>query len=131
MATINEAEIRQAERALEVALSSDDPVAWVDHCTEDAVFVAPGGPAVQGREALTQMAKSMRPLSSVKIEAQKTEMSASVAAVCARGSWVSGAGSASPSTTRVRFIIVWRKGQDGRWRVAEELLHVEPPGSVQ
>ena len=57
-------EIRQAERALEAALSSSDPLAWVAHYTEDAVFVAPGAPAVQGRDALTQMARAMRPLSS-------------------------------------------------------------------
>jgi uncharacterized protein (TIGR02246 family) len=122
-----EAEVRQAERALLLALSSSDPLAWVEHYTEDAVFVAPGAPAVQGREALTRMARSMRPLSSVQIQAVKTEVSSTVAAVYARGSWVSGAGSSSPSSTNVRLIIVWRKGHDGRWRVAQELLHAEPP----
>lgn len=127
MQDIDQAEIRQAERALEQALSSSDPLAWVDHYTEDAIFVAPGGPAVQGREALARMAQSMRPLSSVQIQALKTELSGNVAAVYGRGSWVSGAGSASPSTTNVRLIIVWRKGGDGRWRVAQELLHAEPP----
>ena len=127
MPVTNEAEIRQAERALVLALSSSDPLAWVEHYTEDAIFVAPGAPAVQGREALTRMARSMRPLSSVQIQAVKTEMSATVAAVYARGSWISGAGSASPSSTKVRVIIVWRKGSDGRWRVAQELLHPEPP----
>ena len=127
MPATNEAEIRQAERALELALSSGDPLAWVEHYTDDAVFVAPGAPAVQGREALTQMARSMRPLSSVRIQAMKTEVSSTVAAVYGRGSWVSGASSASPSTTHVRLIIVWRKGNDSRWRVAQELLHLEPP----
>jgi ketosteroid isomerase-like protein len=123
----NDAEIRQAERALEIALSSTDPLAWVEHYTEDAVFVAPGAPAVQGREALTRMARSMRALSSVRIEPLRTESSGTVAAVYGRGSWVSGAGTPSPSTTSVRLIIVWRKESDGRWRVAQELLHAEPP----
>ena len=45
MPATNEAEIRQAERALELALSSGDPLAWVEHYTDDAVFVAPGAPA--------------------------------------------------------------------------------------
>ena len=58
----NEAEIRQAERALEVALSAPDPLAWVEHYTEDAVFVAPGAAAVEGRDALIRMARAMRPL---------------------------------------------------------------------
>ena len=122
----NETEIRQAEKALEAALSSPDPVAWVEHYTEDAVFVAPGAPAVQGREALTRMAKAMRPLSSARIESVKTEGSGSVAAVYGQGSWVNGAGTATASTTKVRLIIVWRKGNDGRWRIAQELLHPQP-----
>lgn len=63
----NDAEIRAAERALVQALESSDPTAWVYAYTEDAVFVAPGAPAVQGRAALLQMAKAMKPLSSVSI----------------------------------------------------------------
>jgi len=122
----NESEIRQAERALEAALSSSDPMAWVEHYTEDAVFVAPGAAAVQGREALTRMAKAMRPLSSARIESLRTEGTSSLAAVYGLASWVNGAGTVSESTTRVRLIIVWRKGNDGRWRVAQELLHTQP-----
>jgi uncharacterized protein (TIGR02246 family) len=123
----DEAEIRQAERELTIALASTNPLAWVEHYTEDAVFVAPGAPAVQGREALTRLAKAMRPMSSVQIENIRTEGSGSVAAVYARGSWVNGAGEATESTTRVRLIIVWRKEGDGRWRIAQELLHPQPP----
>jgi uncharacterized protein (TIGR02246 family) len=122
----NVAEIRQAERALEAVLSSPNPLAWVEHYTEDAVFVAPGASAVQGREALTRMAQAMRQLSSVQIEGIKTEGDGSLAAVYGRASWVSGAGTATESTTKVRLIIVWRKGTDGRWRVAQELLHAQP-----
>ena len=38
----DEAALRSAERELAVALASDDPTAWVDHYTEDAVFEAVG-----------------------------------------------------------------------------------------
>ncbi len=126
MANFDPAEIRQAERALEAALSSADPLAWVDHYTEDAEFVAPGAPAVQGREALLRMAQSMRPLSAVRIQDLKTDGSGTVAAVYGRGSWINGAGTPTQSTTNVRLLIVWRKGGDGRWRIAQELLHPEP-----
>ncbi len=122
----DDTEIRQAERELERALSSSDPLAWVEHYTDDAVFVAPGAPPVQGRENLARMARAMRPLSSVQVQAIKTDGSASLAAVYARAQWVTGAGTAGESTTKVRLIIVWRKGSDGRWRIAQELLHPEP-----
>ena len=126
MASFDSNEIRQAERALVAALSSPDPLAWVDHYTDDAVFVAPGAPAVVGREALMRMARAMRPLSAVQIQDVKTDGSGTLAAVYGRGSWVNGAGTSTQSTTNVRLLIVWRKGDDGRWRIAQELLHPDP-----
>jgi uncharacterized protein (TIGR02246 family) len=125
-ASSNESEIRAAEKALQQALESPDPTAWVYHYTEDAIFVSPGGPAVQGRAALLDMARAMHRLSSVVITPLRTEASDSIASVYARGSWVSGARTTAPTTTTIRVIIVWRKEPDGRWRVAQELLQADP-----
>ena len=86
----DEAEIRAAERALEQALQALDPTTWVYSYTEDAVFVAPGAPAVQDRAALLQMAKAMKPLSSVSIQPIRTEGSANLATAYGNASWVSG-----------------------------------------
>ena len=122
----DETEIRAAERALEQALQSPDPTAWVFSYTEDAVFVAPSAPAVQGRAALLQMAKAMKPLSSVSIQAVRTEGSGSLATVYAHASWVSGRPPEAGSIAKVRGIIVWRKEADGQWRVAQELLNADP-----
>ena len=44
--SIDDAEIRAAERALVQALQATDPITWVHSYREDAVFVAPGTPAV-------------------------------------------------------------------------------------
>jgi uncharacterized protein (TIGR02246 family) len=126
--SFDEAEIRAAERALIQALQAPDPTAWVYSYTEDAVFVAPGAPAVQGRAALLQMAKAMKPLSSVSLQPIRTEGSAHLATVYAHGSWVSGKPPDAGSVSKVRLIIVWRKEADGQWRIAEELLHAEPTG---
>ena len=126
MQPFNEAEIRAAERALEKALESPDPTAWVYAYTEDAVFVAPGAPAVQGRAALLQMAKAMKPLSSVSIKALRTEGSGDLAYVYGHASWVSGRPPNAGPVTNVRLIIVWRKEADRQWRVAQELLNAEP-----
>lgn len=120
------AEIRAAERALIQALEAPDPTAWVGAYTEDAVFVAPGAPAVQGRAALLQMAKAMKPLSAVTIQPIRTEGNARLATVYAHGSWVSGRPPEAGSVSKVRLIIVWRKEADGQWRIAQELLHADP-----
>jgi uncharacterized protein (TIGR02246 family) len=125
----DEAAIRAAERALERALQSPDPTAWVYLYAEDAVFAAPGALTVQGRPALLQMAKTMKPLSSVVIRPLRTEGSAGLAAVYAQASWISGQPSEGGSISKVRAIMVWRKEADGQWRVAQELLHADPAGN--
>ena len=122
----NEAEIRTAERALEAALESPDPTAWVYAYTEDAVFVAPGAPAVQGRQALLEMARAMQPLSSVSIKPLRTEGSGNLAYVYGLASWVSGRPPNVGAGVNLRLVIVWRKEADGQWRVAQEMLNAGP-----
>ena len=118
-APFDEAEIRAAERALVTALGAADPTAWVFQYTEDAVFDAGGEHVVQGRDGLLAMARTMRPLSSLVLEPLRTEGDGALATVWFTGSWISGR---APDTTavQVRGVIVWRKGADGRWRVALE-----------
>lgn len=110
------------------ALQSSDPQAWVYMYTEDAVFVAPGAPAVRGRPALLSMAKAMKPLSLVSIEPIRTEGSGHLATVYAHASWASGRSPEAGSVSNVRLIIVWRKEVDGQWRIAQELLNPQPAG---
>ena len=124
----DEAEIRAAERAMEQALEDDDPTKWVYSYTEDAIFAAPGGPTVVGRPALLEMAKAMKPLSSVRINTERTEGAGNIAVTYGTGSWVNGRPPAAGSTTVVRFSIVWRKEADGRWQISQELFNAPPPG---
>jgi uncharacterized protein (TIGR02246 family) len=116
----DEAEIRDAERALVAALESPDPTAWVYEYTEDAVFDSGGDHVVEGREALLAMARSMTPLSSMQLEPLRTEGHGPLATVWVEGSWVSGG--AQGATVHVRGVLLWRKERDGRWRVALEHL---------
>jgi ketosteroid isomerase-like protein len=116
----DEQEIRAAERVLEAALAADDPTAWVNEYTDDAIFDGGGDHVVQGREALLGMARSMRPLSSVSIRPRHTEGCGHLATVWYEASWVSGSEGGSP--VEVRGMILWRKEADGHWRVALEHL---------
>jgi len=115
----DEAEIRDAERRLVAALESPEPTAWVYEYTEDAVFDGGGEHAVQGREALLEMATAMQPLSSVTLRALRTEGSGDHAAVWFEGSWVSGTPTDNDLKVEVRGMILWRRGDAG-WRVAME-----------
>jgi uncharacterized protein (TIGR02246 family) len=118
--TFDEAEIRAAERNLEAALEAPDPTAWVFEYTEDAVFDGGGDHAVQGREALLEMATAMKPLSSVSIRPLRTEGRGDIATVWFEASWVSGPQTDTGPTVDVRGMILWRKETHGRWRVAIE-----------
>jgi ketosteroid isomerase-like protein len=119
----DESEIRAAEQALVAALESVDPLAWVDCYAVDAVFVGPGGPPVEGRAALLEMARAMQPLSSVTITPERTVGHGRIACVYGHGGWVTGR-PPEPGSPRVdlRLVIVWRKDDDDVWRVAMEVL---------
>jgi uncharacterized protein (TIGR02246 family) len=112
-------EIRAAEQRLAAALESSDPEAWVSEYTEDAVFDAGGEHAVEGRDALLAMARTMRPLTAVSIRALRTEVSGDLATVWTEATWKSGE-APDQRTVEVRGILVWRRGADGQWRVAME-----------
>ena len=121
----SDAEIHSAIETLRQSLQAPDPTAWVYRYTEDAVFVGPGEPPVVGRPALLAMARSMTPLTDVKISVQRTERSGALAYVYAHGSWETKSGNGS-HTSRVRTLLILRKEADGNWRVAHELMHEDP-----
>ena len=114
-------EIRAAERAVVAALESPNPTAWVYMYTDDAVFLESGGP-VSGRLGLLDMAKAMKPLSSVTITPERTEGHGDLAYVYCTASWVNGRPLDGGTTSRVRGVMIWRKQADGRWLLALEVL---------
>ena len=116
------AAIRAAEKALAEAFEAADPAAWVDCYTDDAVFVGPGAPAIEGRDALLAVAPSVA-ISSMEIVADSTIGAGAFAATQGSASWVSGPkGSVGPRVRR-RFLMVWNRDASGRWRIARELLN--------
>jgi uncharacterized protein (TIGR02246 family) len=116
------AAIRAAEDALAEAFEDPDPTAWVNGYTEDAVFAGPDVPTIEGRAALLAGAAQIA-ISSMKIVAESTIGDGDFAATTGRATWVSGPRDSGAPTVRRRFLMVWRKDADGRWRIARELLN--------
>lgn len=114
--------IRAAESALAEAFEDPDPTAWVHCYTADAIFVGPGAPAIEGRAALLAAAPHVA-ISSLEIVADSTIGAGDFAATTGRATWVSGQRDSGAPTVRRRFLMVWRKDPDGRWRIARELLN--------
>ncbi|MBY0489664.1 MAG: DUF4440 domain-containing protein [Gemmatimonadaceae bacterium] len=115
-------EIRAAEGAVIKALEAPDPLAWVDHYTDDAVLLEAGSPPVAGRDQLLEMARGMTPLSHVVITASHTEGHGPLAYAYGTASWINGRPPAAGTSTRVRMVMVWRRDASGRWRIAQEVL---------
>ena len=116
------AAIRGAEKALADAFEASDPTAWVDCYTEDAIFVGPGTPAIEGRDALLSAAPLVA-ISSMEIVADSTIGAGDFAATQGRANWVRGPKGSDGPLVRRRFLMVWRHDADGRWRIARELLN--------
>ena len=96
------AAIRGAEKALADAFEASDPAAWVDFYTEDAIFVGPGMPALEGRDALLEAAPAVV-ISSMQIVADSTLGAKDFAATQGRANWVSGPKGADALQVRRRF----------------------------
>ena len=114
--------IRGAEKSLADAFEASDPTAWVDFYTEDAIFVGPGMPALEGRDALLEAAAAIV-ISSMEIVADSTLGAEDFAATHGRASWVNGPKDSDAPRVRRRFLMVWRRDAGGRWRIARELLN--------
>ena len=114
--------IREAEKALAEAFESSDLTAWVDSYTDDAVFVGPGMPAIEGRSAFLDAAPQIS-ISSMEIVADSTLGAGDFAATLGRATWVTGPKGSDAPIVRRRFLMVWRREPDGRWRIAREMLN--------
>lgn len=115
------AAVRATGAALAESFESDDPTAWVDFYTDDAIFVGSGGATIEGRRALLELAPAIG-MSSVEIVADSIIGAGDLAAALGRGSWISTARGPDAPRVSVRFLMVWRREADGRWRIARELL---------
>jgi len=122
LSSSDNAAIRAAELALAEAFEDTDPTAWVNSYTEDAIFVGPGSPPIEGRAALLAVARQIT-MSSLEIVADSTIGAGDFAATTGRATWVSGKRDSGAPTIRRRFLMVWRRDPDGRWRIARELLN--------
>jgi ketosteroid isomerase-like protein len=123
-APFDEAEIVATLQSLVAILEDPDPRERARAYTQDATFVMPGAPPVQGREEMLQRLETATVLRSVTVTPHKIEGRHDLA--YAYGLF-SGIRDGSPLA--MRFLMVLRKEPDGVWRIAREFLAAESPST--
>ena len=105
--------------AFAAAINSGDVEAALDLWIEDAAILRPDGQAVRGREAIGPALHALVDNgASVKVEVSELFTAGDVA-VATGTLTLSGAGAdGTPYTQTSQSVVVYSRGQDGRWRVA-------------
>lgn len=120
-------EIKQARSAFWEAHGRGDARALAALVTEDAILMAPGMPDIRGRNAIRSTAEQMfeaLSISDFKIERSEIEVIDDTAYEVTSYSETLHPTGGKPGVVQGRYVIVWKRGQDGVWRVHRNLFNM-------
>lgn len=97
----------------------------LSYWTDDAVVLAPGLPAVVGKEALRQYVLGSLQIPGFGISWTSTDVAlstdGSLAYVFSRNAVTMNGPDGMPVTTEGRAVTIWRREPDGEWRCAVDI----------
>jgi ketosteroid isomerase-like protein len=123
-ASADEIEVAAALQSFVALLEDDDPRKRADIYTEDATFVMPGTPLIQGRAEMLRQLGNGTILRSVTLTPSAIEARDDLAYAYGLFTCIQ-----NDSVVTLRFLMVLRKQTDGAWRVAREFLAADSPSS--
>lgn len=117
------AQVRAAETAFAATMAARDLVAFASHIADDAVFVN-GGRPLRGKDAIVDHWKRFftGPAAPFAWRPELAEVTGS-----ADLGYTEGPVSLPDGRVIARFYTTWRRGADGRWRVAFDNGYDTPP----
>lgn len=116
------AEIEGINRELEAAFNRKDMLAVARYYTDDARLVGPRGQEIRGRAAIDAYWLNVRNPKSWKLEAFDIGGSRNEAYQYGRSTLVQE-GTAGDRTSVADFVVIWKRGADGRLRMALDFYH--------
>ena len=130
----DEAAIRQEEldwSKVTEAGDLNDSTGYYSFLLDDAVFLPPNEPALNGKEAIRKMVDGMfaMPGFAVKWQPTTAEASSSGDLGYAIGTYELTVNDAAgkPMTERGKYLNIWKKQSDGKWKVAAEAFNSDMP----
>ena len=120
-----EAELHAVNRAMEAAFNRGDLLAVARFYADDALMLGPGGERVSGRRDIDRYWTGVANPRSWKLEAFDIGGGSSEAYQYGRSTLVTVGRDGSERTSVTDFVVIWKRGPDGRWRIALDMW----PGS--
>jgi Ketosteroid isomerase homolog len=126
--------IRAADQGWARVFGAKDLKASVDYCADDASFMSPNSPAAVGKQAISQSFAFFFSLPDIKLtwHPTKIEVARSGELGYSSGayemSFKDPAGKAA--TDKGKYVTVWKKQQDGSWKVIYDIFNSDQPATA-
>ncbi len=122
--------LAELEASFQEALASKDVERFLSFWAEDGTVFTPGAPAAKGREAILAFWKPIleNEHAALRWTPVFEEVASSGDLGFTHGSYVleSKGEDGAPATRTGKYLSVWRKGKDGRWRVVADIGMPDP-----
>ena len=112
--------IARAASAFSRALEAGDAATMAAQYTDDATVIPPNGALVTGREAIQEFWTPRTPdFRTIRhgLATDRLEVAGDVAIEVGTWSQEGGMKDAEPASSSGRYLVVWRRGADGEWRM--------------
>jgi uncharacterized protein (TIGR02246 family) len=127
----DEAALRALIRDWSAAAQAKDATTFVSVYADDAVVMMAGAPDIRGLAAIREGIPAMMqdPAFALSFEADRVEVARSGDLAYEAGSYsmtMTGPDK-KPATEKGHYVVVWRKGADGAWKVVVDAPLSDPP----
>jgi len=117
------------EEALEITNTSGDQVQYANlYYAPDAVVMPPNGEAVRGREAIIAWNENFPPYEDLRFTQVEVDGAGDIAYVYGTYSMTTAVSDVGePVVDRGKYIEIWRRQEDGSWKVALDIFNSDMP----
>src|SRR5271169_3366883 len=126
----DEAAIRDADAQWSKTAGAGDLEGTVAYYTDDASLLAPNAPIASGKQAIhAAWAGLLGPGTSISWQATKVEVarSSDLASIMGTYQLTMKDPQGNPVTDKGKFVEVWKKQADGKWKVVTDIFNSDVP----
>jgi uncharacterized protein (TIGR02246 family) len=118
--------VSAADRKFEQAFNRGDAAAVAAMYTPDGAVLPPGAPRADGREAIERFWRGAidAGVGDITLRPEEVAESGDLAYEVGSATLRSRASGAPPVS--VKYVVVWRRGQDGAWRLHRDIRNPNP-----